>query len=86
MACTNRGEDREEKGPGEGDLEGERMMEVSKLWPQGTLRTNPFTVQASQWFDSVKRAHEEEHVKLLKGSAPRAAGRFFPSLRRAREQ
>lgn len=39
------------------------MVEGSTLWSLGTPGTSPFVMQASKWFDGVKRAQEEEAVK-----------------------
>lgn len=45
----------------------------------GNTKYQPFAIQASKWF-LVMRAHEKEKVKLLKCSAPGAAGNWLPSL------
>lgn len=61
---------------------GEGSGNFHSVVSRGHWRTDPFTMQASQWLDLVKRAPEEEKVKLLMGFAPGTASSCFPSLRK----
>lgn len=78
MACINTEKDRKEW---------DRMRETWRGEDGGSFHpglTSPLATQASKWFDLVTRAHEKENVKLLKGFAPEATGRLFPSLEACR--
>lgn len=79
MACSNR-EDRGGGAGGGSHREGQRMAEVSALWPLGTPNANPLAIQAPKWFDLGRRVHEKAQGALLTGSAPGAAGSLFLSL------